>query len=178
MSKETSLCAMYYPDCRITNASNLATFCLYFDEVHLITPSDDARDPTKYLKGLPTRVQIGLIGKTTPEALKQGEALAEFYRFALTNKPLLGKVIFYEPHLLCSQVNRMLEKLHGEGLPAEELLSLARGETPEMKAFNSFCEKHPKISDEFLLRIAPTSLFLAKKNGWVLIGTVRTCPFP
>lgn len=178
MSEGNRLCAMYYPDCRITNTSSLATFCLYFDEIHLVTPSDFARDPTNYLKGLPDRVQVGLIGETTPEALRQGEALADFYRFALINKPLMGKVIFYEPHLLCSQINRMIDKLHGEGLPADELLSFAMGETPEMKAFNSFCREHPEVGDELLLRIAPTSLFLAKENNWVLVGDRADMPFP
>lgn len=49
MNEEKRYIGVYYPDAVIENRRALATFCLFFDEIHLVTMADLARDPTDYL---------------------------------------------------------------------------------------------------------------------------------
>jgi hypothetical protein len=88
---ENKYIAVYYPNSWIKNRNSLATFCLFFDEVHLVTQSDMAKDPTTYLKNLSDKIQIGVLGKLNEDLLKK---VAGFYQFAMDNRALLKNVIY------------------------------------------------------------------------------------
>ncbi|SRX74761.1 hypothetical protein [Aequorivita antarctica] len=166
---------VYYPNCYIENQVSLATFSLFFDELHLVTVSDMATDPTGYLKRLPTSININVIGKPSKEEL---ERTKNFYQFALNNQELLGEILFYHPHLLDSSVKSISHKLLSGELTQDELLDFVSGNTTEQKLFKEFTEKYPEIQDDFVLRSSPTAMKLADENDWILIGDNPEMPVP
>ena len=172
---EKKYIGIYYPDSIIKDPRSMATFCLFFDEIHLISPSDDSKDPTSTYKNLPDKFYLNVIGKPSEEEMKR---TAGFYQFVLANKALLKDVLFYEPHLLNVGVTKIMEKLLGGKLTLDELQEFASGETPEMKAINDFNEKYPNIQSDIVFKAAVSSLKLAKDNDWVLIGDDPDAPIP
>jgi len=169
--------AMYYPNPWIDNRRSLSTFSLFFDEIHLVTISDMAIDPTSYLKNLPDKISISVIGeKPTEEETKR---VAGFYQFAIDNRALIKEVIFYHPHLLDSQNKRITDKLLSKGgILTDDFNDFLIGNTPEFNAYNEFRKLHPEIDDEIILRVAPTALNLAKENDWILISDNINLPVP
>lgn len=172
---EKKYIGIYYPDSIIKNQRSMATFCLFFDEIHLISPSDDSKDPTSMYKNLPDKFYINVFGKPSEEETKR---TTEFYQFVLDNSALLKEVLFYEPHLLNSSITKIMEKLIGGHLTVEELQEFASGETPELKAMNEFNEKYPNIQSDIVFKAAVSSMKLAKDNDWVLIGDDPDAPIP
>lgn len=166
---------VYYPNCFIENQVSLATFALFFDELHFVTVSDMATDPTGYLKRLPASININVIGKPSKEEL---ERTKNFYQFALNNQELLGEILFYHPHLLDSSVKSISHKLLSGQLTQDELLDFFSGNTSEQKLFKEFTDKYPEIKDDFVLRSSPTAMKLADENDWILIGDNPEMPVP
>jgi len=56
------LIAMYYPNSFIENRNSLASYCLYFDEIRLVSMFDGQSDPTKYFSTMPDNIYIGVFG--------------------------------------------------------------------------------------------------------------------
>ncbi len=166
---------VYYPNCYIENNSSLTTLSLFFDELHLITISDVAKDPTNYLKGLPKSININVIGSPSREEI---EKTKNFYQFALNNQVLLGKLLFYHPHLLGSSVVDFSSRLLSGKVTMDDMANFLEGETPELKAFKAFIEKFPDIKDEFTLRSSPTAIKLAEDNDWILVSDNPQLPIP
>ncbi len=167
--------AVYYPDALIADRGSLATFSLFFDELHLVSPSDDAKDPTSNLMKISEKTSIIPLGNPSKDEI---ERVVRYYQFAFDNKPLLKKVIFYHPHLMAEQINNMTNKLMNGGVSVDELYDFLSGNTAEQKAFNEFSNKHAEIVDEMVLRIAPTALWLAQSNDWILISDIEKMPVP
>jgi hypothetical protein len=109
---------IYYPDSIIKDQKAMATFCLFFDEIHLISPSDDSKDPTNTYKNLPDEFYINVFGNPSEEETKR---TIEFYKFVNDNKTLLNEILFYESHLLATGVTKIMEKLLGGELTQNEL---------------------------------------------------------
>jgi hypothetical protein len=166
---------VYYSNSWVSNRRSLATFCLFFDEIHLVTPSDCTDNPTAYLKKLQDKIYIHVLGKATKEMT---EKVTNFYQFILDNKTLLGDVIYYHPHLLGSHITDFAKRLMNGGVTIEDLRKILTGNTAEMQSITRFRNLHPEIEDEFVLRVAPTALYLAKQNDWVLIGDDPSMPVP
>lgn len=168
--------AMYYPSAFIENRRSVVTFSLFFDEINMVTFSDLSKDPTNYLKSLPDKIEIGVIGKSSDE---QMEKVGKFYCFALDYKALFGNVITYHPHAIDSMFTSLSTRLiSGNSVPIDELWSVLTGNSDEMKSYNKFIEDHPEISDEIVFRVAPTALKLAEKNDWILISDNSLLPVP
>ena len=140
-----------------------------------MTQSDDAKDPTSYLKKLPDEIYINTMGNPPQDQI---DKLKAFYQFALNNKSLLKEVIYYHPHLLTAQISDITHKLLHGGIPADDFRDFFAWKTPEMQALSRFYEEYPQVKDEIALRVAPTALFLAKKNDWILIGDNPNMPIP
>jgi hypothetical protein len=174
--EQAKLRAVYYPSCRIKTTEALVHLCLYYDEVHLTAISDDARDPTSYLKRLRDDIKIGVIGKAPSEA-EVAEYVA-YYRFALDVKPLLGEVIFYRPSLQVGVMGDLVARLMKDGVSEARLLEVIKGETAEQKALSKFCRENPGVSNEVVLRSAPTALYVANHEDMMLVGDDPTQPFP
>jgi len=166
---------IYYPNSWIANKKSLATFCLFFDEIHLITQSDLTKDPTTFLKELPEESQISVFGNPREELINKVTA---FYKFVLDNKSLLKEVIYYHPHLLDSKISDITNRLLNGGVPVDEFHNLLMGKTPEMEALSKFQEQNPEVKDEIVLRVAPTALSLAEERNWILIGDNPQMPIP
>ncbi len=166
---------IYYPDCFIENPISLTTFSLFFDELHLITMSDMSKDPTNYLKSLPSTFHINVFGSPSQSVL---EKTKQFYQFALNNQELIGKILYFHPHLLDKSVTSISSKLLSGGLTQDELFNFLSGDTPEQKIINDFIKKHPEVKDEFVLRSSPTALKLAEDNEWVLLSDNPDLPVP
>jgi hypothetical protein len=173
---EQRLVAVYYPNSYIENPRSLASYALYFDEIRLITLSDFSIDPTSYLANLPDKFYVYSMGGADKEIDRR---VLDFYRFALDYKPLIGQVIFYEPHLLSNKVGSIADKMLGEdGLSLEEFYEFITGESEEQKAITDFENRFPELNDDILLRVAPTALHLARENGWQLISDDEDLPVP
>lgn len=172
---EKKYIGVYYPNCYIENQISLATFSLFFDELHLVTVSDMSDDPTAYLKQLPTSIKLNVIGKPSEEEI---ERTKNFYQFALNNQELIGEILFFHPHLLNTSVSSITNKFISGELTQEELLDFINGQTPELKAFDEFTKKFPDIKDNFVLRSSPTAMKLADDNDWILIGDNPEFPVP
>jgi len=56
--------AIYYPDSYIHDQKSLMTYLFIYDEIHLVTFSDDSRNPTQYLKNIPDHTQISSMTKS------------------------------------------------------------------------------------------------------------------
>ena len=169
---------VYHPDTIIRDPKAMATFCLFFDEIHLISPSDDSKDPTTTYKNLPDEFRISIfsiIGKPSEE---ETERMLDFYKFVSDIKPLLKEVVYYHPHLLNISVSQITEKLLDGKLTHNELFEFILGETAELKATRNFDQAHPDIKDDMVFKAASTSLKLAKNNGWILIGDDEETPMP
>ena len=166
---------IYYPDSIIRDPKAMATFCLFFDEIHLISPSDDSKDPTNTYKKLPDKFYINVFGNPSEEETKKA---LEFYKFVLDNKSLLKEIVFYESHLLAAGATKIMEKLLGGKLTTDELLEFISGETPEIKATRKFNEEYPNIQSDIVFKAASSSLKLAKDNDWILIGDDPDVPIP
>lgn len=172
---ERKYIGIYYPNSWIADKKSLATFCLFFDEIHLVTQSDGAKDPTSYLKTLPDEFYINALGNPSKAEM---EKVAAFYKFALDNKALLKEIIFYHPHLLDAQISDITHRLLHGGVPVDDFYGLISGASPEMQALSKFYQKHPEVKDEIVLRVAPTAMHMAKQNDWVLIGDNPDMPVP
>ena len=166
---------IYYPNSIIRDPKAMATFCLFFDEIHLISPSDDSKDPTSTYKKLPDEFYINVLGNPSEEETKK---TLEFYKFVNDNKALLKEVVFYESHLLAAGVTKIMEKLLGGKLTPDELLEFISGETPEIRATRRFNEEYPNIQSDIVFKAASSSLKLAKDNDWILIGDDPDIPIP
>lgn len=172
---EKKYIGIYYPNSWIKDKNSLATFCLFFDEIHLVTHSDDAKDPTSYLKKLPDTLYIYPMGNPPQEEV---DRLKAYYQFAFSIQPLLKEVIYYHPHLLTAQINDITHRLLHGGIPADDFRDFISWKTPEMQTLSRFYEENPQVKDEIALRVAPTALFLAKQNDWILIGDNPNMPVP
>lgn len=166
---------VYYPDCFIDNPASLTIFSLFYDEIHLITMSDMSKDPTGYLKRLPSTININVFGSPSDEVI---EKTKRFYQFALNNQELLGKVLYFHPHLLDGATTSISDKLLKGCLAQEDLFDFIAGATPEQELYNDFVKKHPEVKDEFVLRSSPTAIKLAKDNDWVLLSDNPNLPVP
>jgi hypothetical protein len=173
--KDKKYIGIYYPNCYIENQVSLTTFALFFDELHLITISDFANDPTNYLKQLPKSININVIGSPSNDEI---ERTKNFYQFALNNQELLGQILFFHPHLLDSSVTSFSSKLLSGKLTQDEFLNFFIGETPEKKVYEEFVKKFPNIKDEFALRSSPTAIKLAEENDWILVSDNPELPVP
>lgn len=169
------LIAIYYPDAYIANTKSLTAYSLYFDEIHLVTFSDGAKDPTSYLASLPDQIYVNGMGDVDQEQMQR---VTSFYQFAMNNRELIGRTIFYEPHLLCSKIGSLTEELFRGGLDANKLFEFIAGQSTEQRTIDSFLDKHPNTSDDILIKVAPTALHLAKQNGWLLVSDKRNFPIP
>ena len=172
------LIAVYYPNSHIENPRNLALYTIYFDEVHFITPDDGAVNPTEHLANLPDTVYIHSFSTKNEKTTKR---ILSFYQFCIQYRKLIGEVIFYEPHLLCRKISELIEKgfgIDGKRLYADELTDFICGGTNEQKAISEFERKFPEVTDDILLRIAPTALYLARENEWLLISDRDEAPVP
>lgn len=172
------LIAVYYPDAYIKEPRSLAAYTIYFDEVHFITFDDGAVNPTEHLASLPDKTHIYSFG-TKDEKMVERTAL--FYQFAMQYRELIGTVLFYEPHLLCQKLTEIVNKMVGideKKLYVDDLLEFFRGGTEEQKAISDCEREFPELSDDILLRVAPTALYLAKKNEWLLISDREESPIP
>ena len=172
---EKKYIGIYYPNSFIENENSLTTFTLFFDELHLVTIADMAKDPTNYLKNLSSPININVIGKPKQEEL---EKTKQFYQFALNNQKLIGQILFYHPHLLDSSINSISSKLLSGTLSPDELLNFFLGKTTEQEAINKFIEQFPNINDEFIFRSAPTAIKLSEDNDWILISDNPELPIP
>jgi|GEM_PF-6889997 len=174
--------AIYYPDCYPHDRNHFASMHLYFDRVHFVTPSDDASTAaryTQYLKGLPDKIQIGVMGdNSSPSAQKIIERTGKFYCFAMDIKPLLGDTVYYHPGLLNSTVNDMVSKLTSGGLPVDEFAAFLMGKTPELEAVEEFTKAHPELDDDILIRVLPSARHLAIKNRWIAVSDEDALPVP
>ena len=175
MNNEKKYIGVYYPDAVIENPRTLATFCLFFDEIHLVTMADLAKDPTNYLKSLPDKFYINTFGGVSQELIDRTN---QFYKFALNNRELIGEVIFYHPHLFDSHVTDLSKKLLSGGLPTEDLFNFITGESDKMQPINEFRDKFPHIKDEIVLRTAPTALKLSQTHNYILLSDSNELPIP
>jgi len=166
---------IYYPDSIIRDPKAMATFCLFFDEIHLISPSDDSKDPTSTYKKLPDEFYINVFGNPSEEETKK---TLEFYKFVNDNKALLKEIVFYESHLLAAGVTKIMGKLLEGKLTPDELLEFVSGETPEIIATRKFNEEYPNIQSDIVFKATSSSLKLAKDNDWILIGDDPDIPIP
>ena len=166
---------IYYPDSIIRDSKAMATFCLFFDEVHLISPSDDSQDPTSTYKKLPDEFRINVFGNPSKE---ETQKTLDFYKFVNDNKVLLKEILFYESHLLAAGVTKIMNKLLDGKLTHDELLEFISGETPEIIATKQFNKKYPNIQSDIVFKAASSSLKLAKDNDWILIGDDPDIPIP
>lgn len=166
---------VYYPDTIISDIKSLTTFCIFFDEVHLVTITDGAKDPTNYLKNLPDKFYLNVFGNG-PE--KNVERVKNYYQFALRNRELLKEVLYYHPHLFDISTNMFLGKLFKGSMPAEDFYDFFLGNTPELKKYANFRKNFPEITDEVILRTASTALSLSKERGWVLLSDKPNIPVP
>lgn len=167
---------IYYPNCYIKNNLSLTTFSLFFDEVHLVTVSDTAKDPTVYLKNLPSKISIQVIGKEPSN--EESERVKNFYQFVLNNQKLLGDILFYHPNLLNTAINTISSKLLSGNLTQEELLNFILGKTAELETIKTFQEKYPDLKDNFVFKSSSTAMKLAEDNDWILIGDDPQIPVP
>ncbi|OGW16358.1 MAG: hypothetical protein A3G93_12850 [Nitrospinae bacterium RIFCSPLOWO2_12_FULL_45_22] len=174
--------AIYYPDCYPHDRNHFASMHLYFDRVHFVTLSDDASTVaryTQYLKGLPDKIQIGVMGDHSgPSAQKTIERTGKFYCFVLDIKPLLGDTVYYHPGLLTATVNDMVSKLTSGGLPVDEFAAFLMGKTPELEAVEEFTKAHPELDDDILVRVLPSARYLAIKNRWIAVSDEGALPVP
>jgi hypothetical protein len=173
--KDCKYIGIYYPNSWIADKKSLATFCLFFDEIHLVTQSGGAKDPTTFLKKLPKKFYINVFGNPREELINNVNA---FYKFALDNQSLLKEVIYYHPNLLDEQINDITNKLFHGGIPVDEFNNFLTGKTHKMQAISKFVEQHPEVKDEIVLRVAPTALLLAEERNWILIGDNPQMPIP
>ncbi|MGD0827181.1 MAG: hypothetical protein ABSA09_03735 [Desulfobaccales bacterium] len=172
---ENKYIGIYYPDTIISNPYSLTTLCLFYDEIHLITISDVAENPTSYLKALPDEIKIGTFGQPGEEDIKRA---IDFYQFALNNKSLLDEVLYYHPHLLNTAINEFTNKLLIGKITQQELIDFFFAKIPEIEKLKNMIDKITRIKDEVILRTAATSLNLAEKNNWVLISDNPEIPVP
>lgn len=91
---------------------------------------------------------------------------------------MIGKVIFYHPHLFDSHVTDLSKKILSGGLPTDELFNFITGKSEEMRLITEFEEKFPHIKDEIVLRTAPTALKLSQTNNYILLSDSSTLPIP
>ena len=188
--------AMYYPECYVDNPGALSTYLLLYDEIHLIALSDEAKNPTEYLRKIPAYTTIKAINKgredidftvsaseirasTNPvEIDEQTRRVLFFYQFVQRNKELIGNAIFYHPHLWASALNRVTSKLLGEGLPKDELAKFISWEDEEMGAIADFQKNYPSIQDEAIYRIVPTATKIARERDLILVSDNSDIPVP
>ena len=165
---------VYYSDTVICNPKALATFCLFFDEIHLISPSDDAKDPTTTYKNLPDKFFIHSIGQS-----RDGDKrILDFYKFVSDIKPLLKEVVYYHQHLLNTSTSQFIDKLLCGNLSSEDFTDFIFNKTPELQAMRKFNKENPNIEDDMVFNAASTSLQLVKDNDWILIGDDKSTPMP
>jgi hypothetical protein len=124
------LTAIYYANCYLADRSLFAGMCLYFDEVHFVSPSDDASSKeayTSYLSRLDAKgLTIGVIGDAaTPEAQRDIQRAMAFYQFVLDAKPLMGGVVQYHPNLQTVEITRISQSLFKGELSSDEWLEFS-----------------------------------------------------
>ena len=188
--------AMYYPECYVDNPKALSTYLLLYDEIHLIALSDEAKNPTEYLRKIPAYTTIKAIYKghedveyvvsasdirasaNPGEIDKQTKRTLLFYQFVQRHKELIGNTIFFHPHLWASASNRITSKLLGEGLPYDELTNFIFWKDEEMGAIADFQKNYPSIQDEGLWRIVPTATKIAKERNFILVSDNSDIPVP
>src|SRR5947208_2606313 len=157
--------AIYYPDCYVSNGRALATYLLLYDELHLVTLADDARDPTDRFRKLPKYTMVTAInkGKTREFAVTGSEIRTSgdpgeideqtrrtllFYQFIQRYKVLIRDALFFHPHLLSSAITRVTDKLIGTGLDLDEFARFLTGQDEELRALAEFQAEFPAIRDE------------------------------
>jgi hypothetical protein len=117
------LCAVYYPDVVIENKSALATFCLYFDEVHCVPFFPLYESKKTNLKDFQIILPFPVEGD-------------EISSFLVDNGPLEDEVLFYKRDIIDKIV-------HGETSESAELSDLAgivfRQGHPNMHSIVRFC---------------------------------------
>ena len=187
--------AMYYPDCYVDSCEALTTYLLLYDELHFVALSDDARNPTEQFRKLSQYTIVKAIEKghevdfavSASEIRTSGEPgeideqtrrTLLFYQFIQRYKELIGDAIFFHPHLLSSALNRITDKLFGEGLALEEFARFLSSEDEEMGALADFQTNSPSIRDEALRRILPTAMKAAKEKDLVLVSDKSDIPVP
>lgn len=168
--------AVYYPDCVPQNMDAFASMCFWFDEVHFITPSDDASGRetyTSYLRNLPSEFTVGVIGDTTsPRGQRQIQRASAFWQFVVSVQPLLGEVVFYNPHLGSGGV-RWVGNISGA-----ELARIVKAGIEEGEALLEFARSHPEIEDDVLLRLLPTARHLAQSEEFIAVSDNPDLPAP
>ncbi len=188
--------AMYYPECYVDSPKALATYLLLYDEIHLISLSDEAKNPTEYLRKIPAYTTIKAINKghedidfvvsaseirasaNPGEIDKQTRRTLLFYQFVQRHKELIGNTIFFHPHLWASALNRITSKLLGEGLPYDELAKFIYWKDEEMGTIADFQKNYPSIQDEALWRIVPTATNIARERDFILVSDNSDIPVP
>ena len=175
--EKQKLTAIYYPNSYIENNRSIASYALYFDELRMVTLIDDATDQTNRLANLPKQLYINSFGGDPDSEYINN--LKGYYNFAWNYKELIGKFIFYEPHLLGNKINTIVDKLlGGAGIPTEEFHEFLLGECEEQKAIQKFQDDFPNSNNDILLRVAPTALQLSRKNNWQLVSDIQKLPIP
>lgn len=162
---------IYHSDIFVKDKASLATMCIYFDELHLVSPSDNLDDPTDYYKNIDGKLEGYYLNDNLPKPTSQLDKMNEFYNFIYEYKELIGEAIFFEKWLLNSAVNKGLN----DGFALADLLL---GKSPEIGALRKFEKLFPDSVDETSFRATTTSLSLAKENDWVLMGDDSANPIP
>jgi len=173
---DDKLIAMYYPNSFIENRNSLASYCLYFDEIRLVSMFDGQSDPTKYFSTMPDNIYIGVFDGDLEQDLI--DDFSGLYQFIKDYRELIGNVIFYEKHLVAKKVDSMVRRLLSGKLPLEEITEWGNGESNEQKIINDLKEKYPEIENDTLLRVVPTALHLSKLNNWQLVSDHIRLPIP
>jgi hypothetical protein len=178
-----TLTAIYYCESYPIDRSVFAGMCLYFDEVHFVSPSDDASSKeayTTYLSRLNAgAVRIGVFGDAEhPEAKGQIQRAAGFYQFVLDAKPLMGQVVHYHPNLQTREINRITGSLVAGGLSLDDWERFVRRGTREAELLTSFVREHPELDDAVLCRLLPTARDLASRFGYLPVSDHVALPVP
>ncbi len=177
------LTAIYYADCYPADRSLFAGMCLYFDEVHFVSPSDDASSKetyTTYLSRLDAKgLTVGVIGDAaTPEAQRDIQRAMAFYQFVLDAKPMMGGVVHYHPNLQTVEITRISQSLLKGELSSDEWLECSRRQTREAELLATFVGEHPELNDAVLGRLLPTARDLAARHGYVPVSDQTLLPVP
>jgi len=123
MPGSEKLCAVYHPDVVIKNKSALATFCVYFDEVHCVPFFPLYESKKGGLKDFQIILPFPVEGD-------------EISSFLLDNGPLEDEVLFYKRDIID-------QTIHGKVAESEELSDLAgivfRQRHPHMHTIVRLC---------------------------------------
>jgi hypothetical protein len=182
MAAHDRISAVYYPDSSPKDHMAFGTLCLYFDEVHFIGPSDVASDVesyTSWLRNMAPEPRLAAFGDTSePELQRAIERMRRLLVFALECKPLLGKVVFYHPHLEATEMSDFARQLLKEGkISLDQMFEVVNWETARLRKVREFIKQNPG-TDEIQGLILSSARHLAEVDNYIPVSDDPALPAP